>query len=274
MAANNNDSKRIFDSYINQYLNILNEGPRGGSATGAEMASAENNPGDEETVSNIPGVPAIPKSGLTAKVPNPISAVGNAVAGAFTGNGNSTYDIQARNTIAARQAQGLPAVAGQQPAAGTTTANAAAPQPTAAPTPQATTAPQTATKTGEPSSEEKELFKKLHGSDYAPGVGDQRLAELRNAVQQAGNTTDVSKIANIAYSQQYKGTPQGDAYAKRAGINMMPMKPGNMQPAPAAASQGDQVAQTGQGSATQAKANTESPEYKKWYEDGKSKGFI
>lgn len=77
------------------------------------------------------------------------------------------------------------------------------------------------------SDEEKALFKKLHGSDYAPGVGDQRLAELRQAVTQAGGASDVGKVANLAYAQQYAGSDKGNAYAKRAGINPLnPGKPG------------------------------------------------
>jgi hypothetical protein len=80
--------------------------------------------------------------------------------------------------------------------------------------------------------EEKELFKKLHGSEYTPGVGDQRLGELRQAVKQTGST-DVSKIAPAAYAQQYSGTPQGQAYAKRAeAMGVKVPKPGEVSPTP------------------------------------------
>lgn len=67
-----------------------------------------------------------------------------------------------------------------------------------------------------PTESEKALFKKLHASDYTPGVGDKRLAELRNAVKTVGNETDIGKIANVAYAQQYGDTDQGQAYAQRA----------------------------------------------------------
>lgn len=88
---------------------------------------------------------------------------------------------------------------------------------------------QVASATKEPTAEEKALFKKLHGSDYTQGAGDQKLAQLRTAVQQVGNSSDVDKIASSAYAQQYAGTSQGQAYANRAqrqGINVP--KPGEV----------------------------------------------
>jgi len=226
MAAKNTDSHRIFDSYVEKYLLEQEE---------------------EETV-KLPGTPAIPKSGMTAKVPNPLNALYNA----YTGGGNSTYDINARKAQSARQASGQSNVAGSSSSPESTSSQSswnltsapdtslettkpgeAVASGTAAETglgsvattsteqgqgtpPTASSSSSTQVAQGSPSTEEKELFKKLHGSDYSPGVGDQRLAELRSAVQQAGGTTDINKIATAAYAQQYAGTPQGQAYTKKA----------------------------------------------------------
>lgn len=267
MAAKNNDSTRIFDSYVNRYLGILNEGPRG-SAPKSPTASAENNPdpaapnastGTNGTISNIPGVPPIPASGLTAKIPNPISAVGNAIAGAYTGNGNSTYDIQARKVAAARRAAGLPAVAGQtvQPPAAPAVGAA---EPTAVDPTAVSTAAQSPTSTGEPTAEEKELFKKLHGTEFSAGqMNNAKLQQLRVAGQQSGGYSDTEKVRNAAYAAQYGDSAEGKAYARKAeqlGVRLP--KPGELQtPAPAAPTPaGNQVAQPTNNNAPTSKPST------------------
>lgn len=79
--------------------------------------------------------------------------------------------------------------------------------------------------TGEPSAKEKELLKKFHASDYNPSskTDQARLQELRTAVAASGGNiekADPEKLRAMSYAQQYKGTPQGEAYAKKAGADM------------------------------------------------------
>lgn len=80
-----------------------------------------------------------------------------------------------------------------------------------------TDASQSAQPTGEISQQQKDLFKKLHGTSYNPNssMDKAKMGQLQSAGAEVGYD-DVGKLANSAYAKQYAGTPKGDAYAKKA----------------------------------------------------------
>lgn len=245
MAAQNNDSKRIFDSYIEKYLSE--------QLTSTSMPKDEALKSIEDRKNRIQKqqdeINAAAKSTSTATPTNPsqIGAGGYGAAAGTTQQPSSTDQL----SFTVKNAQNQAPIT-----QGTTTS------PALATGTQTTDTTQVAT--GEPNQEEKALFKKLHGSEYSPGkTNDAKLAQLRTAGQQAGGYGDVEKVRNAAYAQQYANTDQGTAYAQKAqqlGVNLP--KPGEIKaPAPATATAGTAVAsnQASQPSGATQQAQTQAP---------------
>jgi hypothetical protein len=219
MAAKNIDSQRIFDSYIEKYLKEQTFLPKDEALKSVEDRKNRI----QQQQDSINATARAANSGT----PSPTQAPANPASTA------TSFSVPAATNKDPIQMGGQ----------GTATSN----PNMAVPSSSSTATKQGNAATGPITDEEKNLFKKLHGSDYSPGVGDQRLAELRSAVQQAGGATDVSKIANLAYAQQYAGSSQGDAYAKKAGIT--PIRPGEIKTPTPAGSSSTQVAGASQGTA-------------------------
>lgn len=288
MAAKNKDSNRIFDLYVDRYLNEQLATGTSGNFTGQGWEKKkEATPEPPESAGKrmiaatagmagvnpyIAGQPAAPKPDASkvgaagyAKPTGYGQAPSDSSAFAMKSQGGSQVGYDGSNFVAqgdkSKSGENFTAVGdtSNQPQSQSSWSLTSAPDTsletikTAEAVPKGTgastglgyalgTSPQggqsqgganaQVAKSGEPSAEEKALFKKLHGSDYVSGAGDKRLAELRSAVQQTGST-DVSKVAPAAYAQQYAGTSQGQAYAKRAeAMGVKVPKPGEVAPSP------------------------------------------
>lgn len=100
-----------------------------------------------------------------------------------------------------------------------TTPRAATGSPTTStgPATTATTSSDTVSQGEEITQQQKDLFRKLHGTSYNPNssMDKTKMSQLQSAGSEVGYD-DVNKLTNTAYAKQYAGTPQGDAYAKRA----------------------------------------------------------
>jgi len=112
-----------------------------------------------------------------------------------------------------------------------------APKGAVASTTSAPAAP--AAQAGPATDAEKSLLKKFHASDYNPNskADNARLQELRSAVAATGgdiSKADPNKLRTLAYAQQYKDTPQGEAYAKQAGPEFSKLASSPATTAPAA----------------------------------------
>lgn len=109
---------------------------------------------------------------------------------------------------------------------GTATKTAGAPAAKSAPLSQSAPAKpatgtgtsQSAQPTGEISQQQKDLFKKLHGSSFNPNssMDKTKMGQLQIAGSEVGYD-DVGKLTNAAYAKQYAGTSKGDVYAKKVG---------------------------------------------------------
>jgi hypothetical protein len=84
----------------------------------------------------------------------------------------------------------------------------------------ATKSPATAqAEVGEITQQQKDLFKKLHGTSYNPNssMDKNKMGLLQTAGSEVGYD-DIGKLTNTAYAKQYAGSSKGDTYAKKAGI--------------------------------------------------------
>lgn len=258
MAAKNNDSKRIFDQYINRYLNEQQFMSRDEAEASVQrrqdsikqaQATATQQAKDQQQAAQAAEAnkPKTRAEAMTAAMGNkPRVAPMNQdelnrqeqaktqQAAASSPIASGSYDPNLQTTKPAEpvpagtaEKTGLGAVA--QPSSGSTSSFVAAGDKASGNQAAANFTAVGDKSSSSPSEEEKAIFKKLHGSDYTPGVGDQRLAELRNAVKQAGGSSDINKIASAAYAQQYAGTPQGQAYTKKAeSLGIKVPKPGEI----------------------------------------------
>jgi hypothetical protein len=281
MAAKNNDSKSIFDLYIDRYLNEQLAGvpAQGGAGNAAPTATPGriSRADAEKSVKNyqdtVKNRQALAQQQARARAATPdASQVGAGGYNIPSGGGTAPQDSSSFSMTPTKPANSAAEPAAQAQSQSQSSWNLtsvpdtslqtvkpgeAVAQGTAAETGLGAVAKtssesgdnfvaqgdkatgnkdaenfQAVTKASEVTPEEKELFKKLHGSEYAPGVGDKRLGELRQAVKQTGST-DISKIAPAAYAQQYAGTPQGQAFAKKAeAMGIKVPKPGEVSSTP------------------------------------------
>lgn len=103
----------------------------------------------------------------------------------------------------------------------TSTAGATVGQPTGTPASAPVTAStSSAQPAGEITPQQKEMFKKLHGTSYNPGstMDKQKMSQMQSAGQEVGYD-DVNKLANASYAKQYANSPKGTAYANAAKTN-------------------------------------------------------
>lgn len=116
------------------------------------------------------------------------------------------------------QSAGLPSTPQGGVAQETVPATAAPTSASTAPVQSAANQQQTSQPAGETTQQQKDLFRKLHGTSYNPSssMDKDKMEQLQSTGSEVGYD-DVSKLTNATYAKQYANTPQGAAYAKQAG---------------------------------------------------------